>query len=557
MTNSNWPSTKTHPGQPVNKKIGHRIKAVLFDFDGTLTQPGALDFAAIKRAIGCPPDMAILEYIDTANSPTEKERLIRILDESEEAAAHLSKPNRGAEAILDWLKSKDIQLGIITRNALTPVIRSLENFSRFSLEDFDVVISREDPIQPKPSPDGVRMALERLKIDSSEAVMIGDYLFDMAAGNSAGVATILLPAIDEQRDVNDWGQDYQIKNLAELQTMIEYYLPLSSGKLPNRFLNEFLTTLKIPDPSVLIAPGVGEDTTAVDIIDEEVLVLKSDPITFVSDAAARYAVTINANDIATSGAVPRWFLSTLLFPPGSTPSEILAVMTELQDFCDQQKITLCGGHTEITDAVNRPVISGMIAGTVSKNRLVDKKNMKTGDRVLLTKAVSIEGTSILAQEFDQQLLQGGLTPDDIDTGKQLLEQIGIVQEAVIASNCEGVTAMHDVTEGGLATALQELSLAGSHSISIDMDRIPIHDLTRRMCAIFDLDPLGLIGSGSLLICCNDTDLDSLISGIEAEGIHVTQIGEVLAPGSEIQAKLHGKEIDWPVFETDELTRLYG
>lgn len=539
------------------KGIRQNLKAVLFDFDGTLTRQGALDFATIKRTIACPLEMAILEYIDTVSDPVEKRRIFEILDRAEMAAAGDSIPNDGAENLLLWLREKGIAIGIITRNALSPVIKALENFKHHTLSDFDIVISRDDTKKPKPDPECVYLALERLGVKISETLLVGDYLFDIQAGNGAGVTTVLLQEIGSKRDVADWGQDHLIYSLSELQELIEFRLPIHGGKLPNRFLHHFLTTLEIEDPSLLIAPGIGEDTAAVDIENDEVLVLKSDPITFVSDAVARYAVTINVNDIVTSGAVPRWFLSTLLFPPGVTPAEILTVMEELRDFCQVRKLTLCGGHTEVTDAVTRPVVIGMVAGTVKKSHLIDKKKMAAGDCVLITKGVAVEGTSIMAQEFKQQLLKGGLSEDEIAAGDAFLEQISITEEATIVSGNKGVNAMHDVTEGGLATALDELSQAGNHQISVDMDLIPVFDLTRKMCHVFDLDPLGLIGSGSLIICCRADSCEQLIHDLATANIQATRIGSVLGAGKGIYAELAGKPVQWPVFDADEITRLYS
>ncbi|MBT7714249.1 MAG: HAD-IA family hydrolase [Deltaproteobacteria bacterium] len=542
--------------QTEEKKICQRVKAVLFDFDGTLTRQGALDFAAIKRSMDCPPDLPILEYIETISDPAEKQRIIEILDRVEMEAACQSVPNDGAEDLLLWLREKGILIGIITRNALSPVSKAFDNFNHISLAEFDVVISREDTARPKPSPEGVYQSLAQLGVEKFETLLVGDYLFDIEAGNSAGVTTVLLQEVDSARDVSDWGQDDIIYHLSELREMIEFRLPIHGGKLPNRFLNHFLSTLNLQDPSVLIPPGIGEDTAAVNIENEEVLILKSDPITFVSDDVAHYAVTINANDIVTSGATPRWFLSTLLFPPGVTPAEIVKVMEELRDFCLLLKVTLCGGHTEITDAVTRPVITGMIAGTVKKSQLIDKKKMKAGDCILITKTIAVEGTSILAREFEPQLAKSGLTIDEINAGKAFLEQITIIEEATIASGNEGVSAMHDVTEGGLATALEELSQAGNHKMFVDMDLIPVSELTRKMCSIFDLDPLGLIGSGSLIICCRADCCKRLIDDLVTANIQVSCIGTVLETGKGIKADISGETVAWPVFDADELTHLY-
>ena len=319
-----------------------------------------------------------------------------------------------------------------------------------------------------------------------------------------------------------------------------------------KFLNQFI----FDDPSIIINPGVGEDTAAVNVDPEEVLVLKSDPITFATDSIGQYAVLINANDIATSGAKPRWLLTTLLFPSGVTPSEISCVFDELKTFCRKWDITLCGGHTEITDAVTRPVVTGMMAGTVTRNNLIDKRNMAAGDRVLLTKGVAVEGTAIIAREFGDRLKNFGMNKSEIGISRQFLANISILTEAKIAAQFEATSAMHDVTEGGLATALEELGIAGGHRIKIDMDSIPVYAQTRKIGQLLNIDPLGLIGSGSLLICCREAGCEALMAAIGKAGIAVTCIGEVLEPGCGITAEKNKRPTPWPQFEADEITKLY-
>jgi hydrogenase maturation factor len=344
--------------------------------------------------------------------------------------------------------------------------------------------------------------------------------------------------------------------LEEIKPIVRLGLPLSPGKLPNDLLENFLDRFNVHDPSVLIGAGVGEDAAAVDIDKEEVLVIKSDPITFATDAIGHYAVVINANDIATTGAIPRWFLATLLFPSGVTASFIRQVMHELESVCRRWGITLCGGHTEITDAVTRPVITGMLAGTVAKNRLIDKRDIKPGDNVLLTKAVAVEGTAIIAREFGDRLRELRMTESDIETCKNFLFSISILEEAQIARNCAGVSAMHDITEGGLATALMELSIAGEHRIKINMDRIPIFEQTEKICTLLGINPMGLIGSGSLLICSRKNETQTLMDNIRVAGINITCIGEVMEPGRGIEAESKSGPVTWPSFEVDEITRVY-
>jgi hydrogenase maturation factor len=231
-------------------------------------------------------------------------------------------------------------------------------------------------------------------------------------------------------------------------------------------------------------------------------------------------------------------------------------MHELESVCRRWNITLCGGHTEITDAVTRPVITGMLAGKVTKSRLIDKRNMMPGDKVLLTKAVAVEGTAIIAREFGGRLRALGMTESDIETCKQFLFSISILEEAQIARDCEGVSAMHDITEGGVATALMELSIAGEHRIRVNMDRIPVFPQTQKICTLLGIDPMGLIGSGSLLICSRKNETETLMGSIRKAGIDIACIGEVMEAGRGVEAVGKTGPIVWPSFEADELTRLY-
>jgi len=337
--------------------------------------------------------------------------------------------------------------------------------------------------------------------------------------------------------------------------------PLPAGKLPNELLDRFLKAMDCTDPSVLLGPRVGEDVAAVSLSGEDTLVLKSDPITFATDAVGYYAMVVNANDLATCGARPRWMLVTLLFPPGTSSGRVRQVMLELQQAASQFGVSLCGGHTEITDAVTRPVVVGQLAGTVSRSRLIDKRRMRAGDRVLLSKGVAVEGTALIAREFASRLLELGLRQEEVEQCRQFLTDpgISILREAEIAAGCKDVRALHDVTEGGVATALQELAAAGGHRLRVYPARIPVFGPTARICKLLDLNPLGLIGSGSLLIACGPEGCPGLSGNLHEAGIPVACIGEVLEEGSGVEA-LQGEDgrlVPWPVFETDEIARLYS
>ncbi|MBW2489551.1 MAG: HAD-IA family hydrolase, partial [Deltaproteobacteria bacterium] len=325
------------------------IKAVLFDFDGTLTKPGALNFPLLKETIGCPADVPVLEFIENLPTLARRNDALKRLERFEKEAAAKSEPNIGAQRLIHFLRSKEIGIGIITRNTLWSVERALRNFEDIDMSYFDVIVSRETPIRLKPSGDGILLAAKTLNIDIKQILMVGDFIFDIQAGRTAGCMTAFLD-YGTILDATKIKSDFIVSSLEEIENIIRLGLPLSSGKLPNDLLENFLDDFNFHDPSVLINAGVGEDAAAVNIDKEEVLVIKSDPITFATDAIGHYAVLINANDIVTLGAIPRWFLTTLLFPSGVTASYIRQVMHELESVCRRWNITLCGGHTEITDA---------------------------------------------------------------------------------------------------------------------------------------------------------------------------------------------------------------
>lgn len=535
----------------------YRIDAVIFDFDGTLTAPGTLDFNTIKADLDCPLGQPVLEFIQGLSSAEARRAAHQKLDAFEERGAAASRPNEGAEALILELRRSKVPLGIVTRNSHAALVRAMENFARIGLDDFQVVITRDAPVKPKPSGAAIRLAAERLDVAPSQTLVVGDFDFDMEAGRRAGALTAWL----RTPGAAPAAYDLVVDTLLELKAVVRMGRPLANGKLPNDILDGFLKAFHFDDPSVLISAGVGDDTAAVVPDADGLIVLKSDPITFATDAIGHYAVLVNANDIATAGARPRWFLTTLLLPTGTTASEVRTIMQDLYDLCRRWEITLCGGHTEITDAVTRPVVIGMMAGTVGRDRLIDKRGMRPGDQILLTKAVAVEGTALIAREFESDLIAKGITAQAVAKCKALLDQISILPEARIAADCPGVSAMHDVTEGGLATALAELATAGRCKITVQMDRIPIFPKTRDICAALSINPLGLIGSGSLLICCRPGEASTLEDALTKAGIQTRCIAEVTAHGIDpheigIQAFSNGKATPWPQFDVDEITRLF-
>lgn len=531
-----------------------RVAAVLFDFDGTLTVPDTLDFVAVRKAVGCPAGLGLLEFLAAIEDPDERKAKETVMAAMELEAAERAQENEGATNLVRSLHRSGVPMGIITRNTRASIDRSFEKLPGIDPGHFRVIVTRDLALNPKPFPDGVLYAAERLGVDVAELLVVGDYAFDIQAGERAGAPTMYLYNHPEE-PFHGEGADFVVHSLTEALGVIRMGLPLPQGKLPPDLLERALSGLAAADPSVLVGAAIGEDAAALDIRADEVLVIASDPVTLAEDALSRYAVLVNANDVATSGAEPRWLLATLLFPVGSTASEIMALTADIQAVCAENGIALCGGHTEVSEAVSRPIVVGTMAGTARRDGLMDKRRMCGGDRILLTKAVAVEGTGLLAREFGERLRAAGMTAEEVAESAAFLDRIGVLAEARIARSFAGVTAMHDVTEGGLATAVRELGAAGGRRLRLHLDRIPVYPQTARICDLLGLDPLGLIGSGSLLITVASEGAPALAQAIRGAGIEVSEIGEVLEEGQGVEALRGGAPAVLPSFDRDEVSRL--
>ncbi len=529
-----------------------RITAVIFHLEGTLLNS---PLAALKAAAGCPEAVGLPDFLRAVKRPARRP-LIAALNRIERGTpASGWKPKPAARRLIDFIRNQGLGLGIISHHGRTAVRERLESVFALRPADLDLIFSREDLLAAERRVNPFRAACQRMRRTPAETALISADPAMIAHALAAGGPTIRC-APGSAALPQDSAADFCAADPRRIQRILRLGVPLSAGKLPNDLLSEVLGEVVTEDTSLIINPGVGEDIAAVDVGPEEVLVLKSDPITFATDAIGRYAVLVNANDIATAGAAPRWLLTTLLFPVGSTASAVGSLVGELQRCCRAWGITLCGGHTEITPAVTRPVVCGMMAGTVRRRDLIDKRRMRPGDQLLLTKSVAVEGTAIIAREFGLKLKRLGVTAAEIETCRELLDHISIIPEAEIAAAFPGTSAMHDVTEGGLSTAIAELSTAGGFGIRVSLEKIPVFPETRKVCRRLGVHPLGLIGSGSLLISCRPGSRRRLENALATAGIRVTVIGEVLNKKPGVEATRRGRAVRWRTFEVDEIARLF-
>ena len=333
---------------------------------------------------------------------------------------------------------------------------------------------------------------------------------------------------------------------------------LRLGKPPLEVLERLFRARDILDPRVIVGPQVGEDAAVLDLGDRY-LVAKVDPITFVAEEIGWYAVHINANDLAVRAARPCWFLMTLLLPEGRTDEKLLeSIFAQVQDACRAIGVTLVGGHTEVTQGLDRPILAGAMLGEVEKDRLVRTAGARVGDAVLLTKGIAVEGSSILVRECDGLLADRAVSPEVRRRARDFLHRPGIsvLRDARVALDAVPVHAMHDPTEGGLATGLLELAMAAGVGLAIDRAAIPVLPECQSMCEALGLDPLGVIASGALLLTCPSDQADRLVAAWEAEGILGRIIGTVTPPEMGLTLLEGGRRGPLPRFARDEVARLF-
>jgi hydrogenase expression/formation protein HypE len=302
---------------------------------------------------------------------------------------------------------------------------------------------------------------------------------------------------------------------------------MRTGKLDNETLERLIINkIKFHRDEVKKSAAVGEDCAVIDFGDYN-CVLSSDPITGAVNDIGRLAINVSCNDIASNGIEPLGIMLTVLLPPDITEEQMEKIMSDAADESSKLGIEILGGHTEITPVVNVPVISATAVGRQPVNMEVDRL-IQPGDYFVMTKAAGIEGTGIIVSDYGDELTDV-LTPEECDFAVKLLQQTSVVREGVIAGKL-GTGPMHDVTEGGILGALWELCRISGVSADIDMESIPVHDVTEKVCEFYGLNPYRLISSGCMLMAVQPDKLEHLMEQLEAAGIAASCIGKAAEKG---------------------------
>jgi len=300
---------------------------------------------------------------------------------------------------------------------------------------------------------------------------------------------------------------------------------LAIGKIPPEIMfRSVYPWLGKRDRRVIVGPGIGRDTAAVRQ-NGSVWVFTVDPITGSSSHIGRHSVEINANDIATTGARPRWYLCTILLPEGIREDALGGIAREIHQTARRLGISVIGGHTEVTQGLDRPIISGFMVGE-TRGRVVGSDNGRQGDRILLTKTAGLEGTAILARDKPALLRKRGVPEGILKMARDYQDQISVVEEALLVSKLKGVHALHDPTEGGVLNGLWEMAEASGLGIAAWTDRIPVAPATLEICLSLRLDPLKLMSSGTLLLAVEKSKIPNVRKELSKLPARVSEVARL-------------------------------
>lgn len=323
------------------------------------------------------------------------------------------------------------------------------------------------------------------------------------------------------------------------------------GKVPPETLSEIIYPhLGHPNPRLLLGPGIGRDYAAVKY--DHLLILTTDPVTGTSNRIGQHSVYINANDIATAGAIPAWYMCTILLPPKTTREELSKIVRGIDSTCRKLGIQVIRGHTEVTRGLERPIVVGFMIGE-RKGKLFRQDSIRAGDKIFMTRTAGIEGTAILASDFSDRLKR---VPEKVlSKARKFSDQISVQREALIVSKIPGVRVMHDPTEGGILNACWELAESSSLGMEILAEKIPVAPETVSICSSLGLDPLKLMSSGCLLAVIDSKSSDLVLKRLHRLRVRASLIGKMTPKGFGRKLSRNGKVLSLRPVPQDELYKL--
>lgn len=325
------------------------------------------------------------------------------------------------------------------------------------------------------------------------------------------------------------------------------------GKLDSDLLKKLIFNhINLKRQEVITRPGIGEDCAVVDY-GQNVCVMSTDPITGAANDIGRLAIHISCNDIASEGVEPLGIMLTIMVPESTTEAQLEEIMKQAAEEAEKLNVEIIGGHTEVTNAVNKPIIVSTAIGKSPKEKFIKNEKAQPGDAIIMTKYAGLEGTGIIASDYSYDL-KSYLTDEEIEKAIGLLDQLSVVPEGITAGQI-GVIDMHDVTEGGILGAIWEMCEITGVGAEIEYEKIPIMTETIKICEVYQIDPMKLISSGSMMIIVKEEKKERLLEAFKYQNIHAAQIGIITQKDKYLIKEGMKYTIHSP--EADELYKVVG
>lgn len=336
-------------------------------------------------------------------------------------------------------------------------------------------------------------------------------------------------------------------------------MKLPTGKLDSDLLKQIVFgKITYTSDDVKVRPGIGEDCAVMDFGDFD-CVMSTDPISAATSDIGRLAIHITCNDIASNGVQPLGIMLAVMLPEGTTSEEVEHIMAQAGQTAAEVKVEIIGGHTEITPSVKQPIIVSTAIGKTPAGTSSSGSDMVPGDLILMTKAVALEGTGILACDYADEIRKAKapdgsrlISESEIERAKTFLDLVSVVPEGVAAGRV-GTHGMHDITEGGILGAVWEMCQISGTGAEVWEKEIYMEPETRKICGHFGINPLRMISSGSMVIITPEDKKDEMIAEIAKAGVRAFAIGRITDAAKGI--KMDGKEIAPPY--ADELFKVVG
>ena len=295
---------------------------------------------------------------------------------------------------------------------------------------------------------------------------------------------------------------------------------MKAGKISNTILDRSIVKVisKKPKSKLLNRPAPGHDCSAW-VCDEY------DNIALVSGMGyGDTGVYTAVNNLAVEGVRATAIQCSVVMPATNREIALKRVMNRINQDCLELDVEIAGGHTQISAAVSEPIISITATGLCPRDKRLRAASAKPEQDIVLTKWIGIGGARALIDRKREELVAHfNEATVEIAYGKR--NYLSVVEEAGLAKTA-GVTAMHDVSQGGIYAALWDMAEAAHIGLDVDFRAIPVSQEIIEVCEMYDINPYELDSTGCLLMTTEDGC--AIVDMFEEHGIPAAVIGRTVA-----------------------------